>query len=92
LLSLKSSKQFKKDYKLLKKQGLQINLLKEVIDLLLNDKKLPKKYRDHALTGRYKGFRECHIMPDWLFIYMADKPTNTLRLVRTGSHSELLNM
>ncbi|MBO6133943.1 MAG: type II toxin-antitoxin system mRNA interferase toxin, RelE/StbE family [Lachnospiraceae bacterium] len=28
-----------------------------------------EKYRDHELTGKYKGTRECHVEPDWLLIY-----------------------
>lgn len=25
-----------------------------------------EKYRDHELKGKYQGFGECHIQPDWL--------------------------
>lgn len=46
-------------------------------------------YRDHALTGNYIGFRECHILPDWLLIYKIEANTLTLALTRTGSHSDL---
>ncbi|MQT78311.1 type II toxin-antitoxin system YafQ family toxin [Pseudomonas helleri] len=54
----------------------------------MNDKPLPEKHRDHALTGNWKDHRDCHIKPDWLLIYC--KPDDErLQLVRLGSHSEL---
>ena len=61
--------QFKKDLKLAKKQNKNLNKLFEVIDILANGGTLDAKYRDHDLTGNYKGTRECHIEPDWLLIY-----------------------
>ena len=61
--------QFKKDLKLAKKQNKNLDKLFEVIDILANGGTLDAKYRDHDLTGNYKGTRECHIEPDWLLIY-----------------------
>ena len=58
--------QFKKDLKLAKKQNKNLDKLFEVIDILANGGTLDAKYRDHDLTGNYKGTRECHIEPDWL--------------------------
>ena len=66
--------QFKKDLKLAKKQ---------------NKNTLDAKYRDHDLTGNYKGTRECHIEPDWLLIYEIRGDVLVLMLYRLGSHSEL---
>ena len=63
---------FKKDYKLLMKQGSDISLPDDVIRLLSTGATLPEQYRDHALTGNYPDFRECHIKPDWLLIYFRD--------------------
>ena len=60
---------FLKDLKLAKRRGLNLKDLTDVIDMLQEGKILPLKYRDHLLTGNYKGFRECHINPDWLLIY-----------------------
>ena len=54
VLIVKYSNLFKKDYKLMKKRGLNMNLLHEVVDMLANNKPLPEKYRDHYLTGNYK--------------------------------------
>lgn len=78
---------FKKDIKRLQKRGKNLNKLKTVIDKLLDNQELETKYKDHALSGNWKGYRDCHIEPDWLLIY---KITETnLFLVRTGSHSDL---
>ena len=81
--------QFKKDYKLAMKRGLPINELDHVIRLLVEDNPLPSIYKDHELTGIWKGFRECHIKPDWLLIYQIVKERLILSLSRTGSHSDL---
>lgn len=59
---------FKKGLKLAKKRGLNIELLEKVVDKLQNGIPLEKKYRDHELQGKFKGFRECHIQPDWLLM------------------------
>lgn len=68
-----------------------MRLLEEVISLLVQEIPLPPKYRDHALTNskRYKGMRECHILPDWLLVYRVEQGTLTLILARTGTHSDL---
>ena len=79
--------QFKKDYKLAKKQGKDIEKLFKVIDILSNNKKLDKVYDDHCLNGIFKKHRECHISPDWLLIYKIEN--DNLILIRLGSHSEL---
>ncbi len=89
MLKIRYSNQFKKDYKLIKKRGYNIEKLKEVINLLVQDKRLPVKYREHYLTGNYKGFKECHIGPDWLLIYKTENELLTLTVLRTGSHSDL---
>lgn len=83
---------YKKSYKLMKKRGLDLTLLEEVVDDLRQGKTLDKKYRDHALKGNRKGFRECHIQPDWLLIYLIENDILTLTLVDTGTHSDLLNI
>ena len=63
-------------------------LVSDVVARLLADQALPENNRDHALSGDWAGYRECHIKPDLLLIYR--KPdADTLRLARLGSHSEL---
>ena len=90
MLKPRYSAQFKKDFKAVVKRGYKIPLLEEVIRLLCAEQPLPKKNRDHALTGNYAGFRECHIQPDWLLIYKPEREILTLTLTRTGTHSDLL--
>ena len=91
MLILKTTTRFRKDYKRLKKQGKDMNLLEAVIDDLLAEKVLDQKYKDHALVGDYVGFRECHILPDWLLIYAIDRGQLLLTVTRTGSHSDLFD-
>ena len=83
--------QFKKDYRLAVKRGCDPDMLREVVSLLCNETPLPKKYRDHDLVNSkdYKGMRECHIQPDWLLVYKIMRETLLLKLIRTGSHSDL---
>ena len=83
--------QFKRDYKLALKRGCDPNALQTVIALLMSEAPLPERYRDHALASsrNYKGMRECHIEPDWLLVYQVVRETLILRLIRTGSHSDL---
>ncbi len=89
MLELVTTGQFRKDYKRVKKRGYDISLLEEVIDLLLNNQPLDERYRDHSLIGNYEGFRECHILSDWLLIYAVDKEQLILTASRTGTHSDL---
>ena len=81
--------QFKKDYKLAERHGLDIVLLDDCIRMLAQGEVLAPVYRDHSLTGRWSGHRECHIESDWLLIYRIDGKNLILVLARTGSHSDL---
>ncbi|MCL2259809.1 MAG: type II toxin-antitoxin system YafQ family toxin [Fibromonadales bacterium] len=92
MLKLRPTKKYKKDRKLMKKQGKNLSLLDEVIEKLQNHETLDAKYHDHPLRGNYVRFRECHIEPDWLFIYGIDNDKLILTASRTGSHSNLLKM
>jgi len=89
---VKFTSAFKKSYKRMKKRGKNLTLLDDVIDDLRQGKTLPAKFRDHALKGNFNGFRECHVQPDWLLIYLIEDDILTLTLVDTGSHSDLLNL
>lgn len=80
---------FKKSLKLAKKRGLNLDLLVSVIQELEEGRVLPEKYKDHQLKGNYSKFRECHIQPDWLLIYLIDSGVLTLTLVDTGTHADL---
>lgn len=81
--------QFKRDFKLAKKQHRNLDRLFKVIDVLAAGGTLDEKYRDHALTGNYKGTRECHVEPDCLLIYEIRQDVLVLFLYRLGTHSEL---
>lgn len=89
MLEIVPSNQFKKDLKLASRRGLNMNNLRKVINALADGQPLAEKYKDHFLTGEYKGFRECHVEPDWLLIYRIRKNELELFLFRTGSHSDL---
>ena len=86
---IQRTSQFKKDYKLAKKRGCDVGLLKEAVTLLADGEKLPPKYSDHNLSGNYAGYRECHIEPDWLLVYKITESRLILTLYRTGTHSDL---
>ena len=75
----------------MKKQGKDVELLLDIVDILVAEKPLEPKHKDHPLSGYYIGYRECYIQPDWLLIYKIDGNELVLMLTRTGSHSELYN-
>ena len=90
--TIERSSAFKRDYKRAKaipRHSKDVNsLVSTVVELLLSGQVLPEKNRDHALSGDWVGYRECHIKPDLLLIYRKSN-ADTLRLARLGSHSEL---
>lgn len=90
-LKIIPSHSFKRDLKLAKKRGYDLDRLSYVIDRLASGKALESRYRDHSLTGPYAGFRECHIAPDWLLIYQIKDDELVLLLIRTGTHSDLFS-
>lgn len=83
------SGKFKRSLKVAKRRGLDITLLNSVVDKLLQGMPLDVKHRDHPLKGNRNGFRECHIQPDWLLIYLIENDVLTLTLVDTGTHADL---
>jgi len=89
IFEVKTTGRFKKDYKVMQKRGVKMELLHEVIGILQRGEPLPERYRDHPLSGTYSGHRECHIKPDWLLVYYVEKHILVLTLTRTGTHSDL---
>lgn len=85
--AVRRTSQMKKDVKRLSKAGKDIEKLLKAVEILAEGESLPPEYRDHPLTGNFKGKRDCHIEPDWLLIYAID--AGEVILYRTGSHSEL---
>ena len=86
---VKFTNQFKRDLKLAKKQNKGLDELFEVVSILADGGTLEARYRDHDLSGNYKGTRECHIEPDWLLVYEIRDKVLVLMLYRLGTHSEL---
>ena len=91
MLTINYHTSFKKDYKRIIKRGYKAERLEKVLDYIVNEIPLPQEYRDHDLTGDWKGYRECHIQPDWLLIYKIRNDSLVLTLTRTGTHSDLFN-
>ena len=85
------TKNFKKEYKRVMKQGKDISKLNIVISKIASGEMLEEKYKGHKLydNKKFKNCRECHIEPDWLLVYKIDDMQLILLLVETGSHSEL---
>lgn len=78
---------FKKDVKRAEKRGKDMVKLRVIILLLLDDKPLELRHRDHPLKGDWVGYRDLHIEPDWLLLYRISE--TELMLARTGTHSDL---
>ena len=89
--------EFKRQLKLAKRRGKDLQKLVDIIERLQNDEVLPEHNKDHNLVGNFVDFRECHIEPDWLLIYKKDvikdennQEIEVLKLELTGTHSDLL--
>lgn len=91
MLTIKYSGVFRSDYKRVIKQGKNKKKMQDVLIVLTNEEPIPLSWKDRKLvdTKEWKGVRELHIEPDWLLIYKIHKAEDELRLIRTGSHSEL---
>ena len=55
---------FEKEVDKAKKRGLDLSLLKKVMERLIEEKPLDPKHRNHKLKGNFVGYWECHITPD----------------------------
>lgn len=84
---VRQSTQFKRDIKRLTRQGADLAKLETVVVCLVAELPLDERHRDHALTGNWRGYRDCHIEPDWLLLYRV--VDDELQLTRTGSHAAL---
>lgn len=91
MLTIEYPSIFKKDYKRALKRGCNPKNFETVVKMLQKQQPLPEKYRDHALADsrNLKNVRECHIEPDWLLIYQIINDRLVLKLMRTGTHSDL---
>ena len=82
------SSRFKKDLKRYQNQPARISALKTVLKQLQEKGSVDASYKPHRLTGNYEDCLECHVLNDFLLIWI-DKSRNQIKLVRLGSHSEL---
>jgi len=90
MLKIEKTTRFKKDFKMILKRGrCDLTVFKDVVSELQQQHPLQSKYHDHPLAGQWKGFRECHLQPDWILIYTSDDHILVLTLVRTGTHADL---
>ena len=78
---------FERDIKRLRKRGKDMERLRAVVDTLRRGHPLLSRHRDHALSGDWQGFRDCHVEPDWVLVYRIDE--DVVYLTRTGTHSDL---
>ena len=92
LFGIIAAKQYRKDYKRLLKSGFDMEKLEDVIDRLASDEQLDPRHHDHALQGRMRQTRECHIGPDWLLRYAKNDKTLVLLLISTGDHRHVLGI
>lgn len=78
---------FKKDLQRIVKSGKNVQKLKTAMKILVEQEKLPAKYKEHKLIGNFNERLECHIEPDWLLIYKIDEERIIFEMI--GSHSDL---
>jgi mRNA interferase YafQ len=86
---LSQTRQFSRDAKRMRKRGKDLEKLLKVVRLLAEGAPLPASYKDHPLIGRWQASRDCHIEADWILVYTED--ADSLRLERTGTHSDLFD-
>ena len=89
MYAIRPTNKFRQDLKLCQKRGYNMQAITDVIKKLAAGETLPPQNRDHELSGNYKGFRECHIQPDWLLVYRINNNDLILFLSRTETHSDL---
>lgn len=94
MLEIQFTSQFQKDSKRLSKKHYNLDLLKEVIDLVAEDTDesrsiLRQRHNMHMLKGNWSGSNECHVANagDWLVIWRTDNGLAVFQ--RTGPHDEL---
>jgi mRNA interferase YafQ len=89
--SVDYSTQFKRSLKLCRKRGLDIDILRTAVSILVEKGCLPASYRPHILHGKYEGIWECHLKGDWLLLWTQNDHELTLLFLDTGSHSDLFD-
>ena len=86
--TIERTQRFKRDYKRENRTDPSLDdVLAPALEMLVSGAALPERMRDHALGGDWKGYRDCHLRPDLVFIYARSE--KVVQLVRLGSHAEL---
>jgi len=80
---------FKRDFKTIQKRGYPINQIIVVFEMLENTGNLSERYTPHKLSGNYVNCWECHLRQDWLLIWECNEDQKEIRMIRTGTHSDL---
>lgn len=88
-MTLQLATQFRRDVTRQVKRGKNLEKLWRVVRLIESQAPLPASLKDHPLAGKWKGWRDCHIEPDWVLIYRV--ANDTLHLERTGRHQDLFD-
>jgi mRNA interferase YafQ len=89
MLRLEYTAKMKRDARRMRKRGKDIQKIAAALRILVTGESLPGSYNDHSLKGEYKGFRECHLEPDWLLIYRIAEDKLILFASGTGTHADL---
>lgn len=89
MFSIEYTGQFKKDLRRSKRRGLPLEKLENIMGIIALQDPIPESFKDHQLSGNWKGHRELHILPDWLLIYRVIEDDQTVIFVRVGSHADL---
>ena len=88
MLDFYFSNQFKKDLKLLKKRGNDMNKIIDIMASLIWEEPLPDRCRAHKLHGNLTGYVECHVEGDWVVVYRLSR--EIIAFAFTGTHSDYL--
>lgn len=86
---IRTTSTFRADVKLAVRRGEDMEVLDDIVTALAAGERLPVRCKDHALRGKWRGHRECHIAPDRLLVYRKIDRVLVLVLVSTGSHSDI---
>ncbi len=89
MYEIRPTGRFRRDLKNIVRRGYDVTLLIAVVETLAAGKPLDQRHKDHALSGIWAKYRECHITADWLLIYKLENEILVLTLTRTGTHSDL---
>ena len=91
MYTLRTTKKFNKSLRQCIRQGKDVQVLRDAVEILVETGSLPTEYRSHKLRGKYAESWECHIEDDWLLIWRQDDDKLTLLLTNTGTHKELFH-